>query len=163
MEIRTDSLDLLKNFDKGIFVVTTLALIFDGSRILIGKRAVHDPYIPQLTWTFPGGRPKYNMNLETSLKEEVKRNTSLEINVKSLYYARLFPNRPEILLLYYLAEPVGGSALPSEKYDQIKWVKPTEVVNYFTTPVDDNVLKFLEIMEKNSRSFSNVTTTNNSF
>ena len=52
-------------FDRGVFLVNCLGIVFDKKikKILIGRRQ-NDPYLKELTWGFPGGRPKYMKNLK---------------------------------------------------------------------------------------------------
>jgi ADP-ribose pyrophosphatase YjhB (NUDIX family) len=134
-------------FKKGVFLVNCLAIIVKDGKILIGRR-VPDKYIKELTWSFPGGRPSYYKPLESSLKAEVYKKTGLRIKVKKLIFARNYPEMPEFLSLYYLAEPVGGQERPGEKFMEIKWIKPTEVKDFFTTSIDPHILKFLKMLER---------------
>jgi len=59
-------------FDRWVFMVNVLGIVYDPQtrQILIGKRE-NDPYIPELSWTFPGWRPAYQEDLEFYLKYEV--------------------------------------------------------------------------------------------
>lgn len=59
-------------FDRGVFLVNCLAIVYKKGKILIG-RMEKDKYIKELTWSFPGGRPTYDRPLEESLKDEVKK------------------------------------------------------------------------------------------
>jgi 8-oxo-dGTP pyrophosphatase MutT (NUDIX family) len=117
-----------KEEKRGIFIVNLLAIVFDGTNLLIGKRRAPDPYIPELTWSFPGGRPTYDRSLELSLKDEVKKKTAIDIEILCLYHARLY-SRPEFLNLYYLTEPRNFDLLPGEKFTDAKWVKPMTQFN----------------------------------
>jgi ADP-ribose pyrophosphatase YjhB (NUDIX family) len=134
-------------FDKGVYLVTTLAIIHKDGKVLIGKR-INDPHVKELTWVFPGGRPDYGKDLEESLREAVREKTGLEVNVGKLVFARTFKEKNTILLLYYYAEPIGGEEKTSETVVELKWVKPTEVTEYFTTSVDTKVMEFLENLER---------------
>ena len=59
----------LSKYDKGVFMVNTLGVIFNPSnkKILIGKRE-NDKFVKNLEWGFPGGRPNYGEDLEESLR-----------------------------------------------------------------------------------------------
>lgn len=137
------------SFDKGVFLVNCLAIIHKNGKILIGKRE-DDPFIKELTWCFPGGRPGYDKSLEESLKEEVKKKTNIDIKVKKLIFARNYPEKKEFLSLYYLCyfcEAIGGIEKPGDGFKEIKWVRPTEVTKYFTTSINPFVLEFLKKLE----------------
>ena len=62
-----------KKFDKGLFLVNVLGIIFDikTKKILIGRRE-NDPNLKNLTWCFPGGRPDYGEGLEEGLIRQIK-------------------------------------------------------------------------------------------
>ncbi len=132
-------------FNKGVFLVNVLGIIYNKSKneILIGERA-DDPYIKNLSWTFPGGRPAYKDDLEVYLKNEIKKKTGLDVNVKKVIFAKTYPERREFLSIYYLCEPVGGEEKAGEKFVRIKWINPTEVKNYFTTSIHPVLFDFLK-------------------
>jgi len=136
-----------KSFDRGVFLVNCLAIVYKDGRILIGKRE-SDEYVKELTWTFPGGRPSYNKTLEESLKEEVLKKTNLRIRIIKLIFARNYPEKPVFMSLYYLAKPIGGEEKPGEKFTEIKWIRPTDVTEYFATSVDPYITEFLSKLKE---------------
>lgn len=138
----------LAKFDKGVFLVNVLAIIYDTKtkKILIGRRE-DDPYIKELSWCFPGGRPSYKEDLELDLKQIIKIKTGLEIDVKKVVFAKTYPERREFLSIYYFTEVVGGEAKPSENIKELKWMKPTEVKDYFTTSLHPEVMEFLKSLD----------------
>ncbi len=135
-------------FDKGVFLVNLLGIIYDPKtkKILIGKRE-NDPYIKELSWCFPGGRPGYVDDLEFYLKEQIKIKTGLEVEPKKIVFAKTYPEKREFLSIYYYCEVLGGEEKAGDKFVEIKWVRPTEVVNYFTTSLHQKVLDFLRTLE----------------
>lgn len=135
-------------FDKGIFLVNTLGIIYNPETklILIGKRK-NDPYIKELSWVFPGGRPEYKEDLELQLKEKIKIKTGLEVNVQKVVFAKTYPEKREFLSIYYLCEFLKGQEKAGEHFLELKWVKPTEVKKYFTTSLHPNLLKYLKTLE----------------
>ena len=142
----------LNEFDRGIFLVNVLGIVYDPKtgNICIGRRE-NDPYIKQLSWSFPGGRPTCKEDLEFYLKHEVKLKTGLDINVKKIIFAKTYPEKREFLSIYYLCEFTGGEAKAGEKFVEVKWVKPTEVQKYFTTSLHPILFKFLESLENKDK------------
>ena len=71
------------------YLVNCLGIVFDKKtkKIVIGRRE-KDPFIKELTWVFPGGNVTPGKKLEEYLKEEVKKKTNLDIEVKQLVYSR---------------------------------------------------------------------------
>ena len=83
-----------QEFDRGVFLVNLLGIVYDPKTrmILIGKRE-SDTYIRQLSWSFPGGRPAYEKDLEEYLKLEIKKKTNLDAEVKEVIFAKSYPEK----------------------------------------------------------------------
>lgn len=119
-------------FDRGIFILNTLAVILKDGKVLIGRRE-NDPYIRELSWCFPGGRPGYEEDLEYYLQIEVEKKTGLKIKPEKVFFAKTYPENRKFTSIYYLCRVIGGVEKPGEKFKEIKWVKPEELKDYFTT------------------------------
>ena len=135
----------LSKLNKGIFLVNLLAIIYNPKtkKVLIGKRE-KDPYIKELSWCFPGGRPNYRKELGYDLKQIIKIKTGLRIDIRKVIFARTYPEKREFLSIYYLVEPSGGKERPGKDMKELKWINPTEVKKYFTTSLHPPVLEFLK-------------------
>jgi ADP-ribose pyrophosphatase YjhB (NUDIX family) len=140
-----------KSFDKGVFLVNVLGIVYDleKKKILIGRKE-NDKTFPEQTWCFPGGRPTYKHSLTMSLRMEIKKKTNLDVNVLDCFFARNIPEKAELLAVYYYCELTEETDKPKamDEFKEIKWIKPTEVEKYFTTSVDPFVMDFLEALEK---------------
>ncbi len=130
--------------ERGVFLVNCLGIVYNPKtkKILIGKRE-NDPYIKELTWCFPGGRPKYNEELEEGLKREIKRKTGLEVESLGAVFAKTYPEKREFLTIYYLCEVVSGKEQAGEKFVEIKWVNPEELEKYFTTSFHPKLKEYI--------------------
>lgn len=137
-------------FDRGEFIVNVLAIIFDPrtKKILIGRRE-NDPYIEKLTWSFPGGRPAYDEDLEHYLKLEVKKKTNLDITVHKILFAKTYPEDRRFLSIYYLCKGGEGNPKPGEKFQEIRWVLPHAVKDYFTTSIHPELYKIITNLDRN--------------
>ncbi|MEM5879406.1 MAG: NUDIX domain-containing protein [Candidatus Aenigmatarchaeota archaeon] len=142
-------------FDKGIFLVNVLGIIYNPrtGKILIG-RGEKDPYIKQLTWCFPGGRPVYGEELEDALKHQIKIKTGLDVEVKGTIFAKTYPEKREFLSIYYICEVVGGKEKVGKELVELKWVRPTEVKKFFTTSLHPKLFKYLKALEKKKKLLS---------
>jgi len=131
-------------FNKGVFLVNVLGVIFDPmkKKFLIGRRD-KDKYVQNLTWVFPGGRPNYKEDLEKSFEKVVEKKTGLKVKSLGPVFSRLFKENSKMLLIYYLCEVVGGKEKPSDDIKELKWVKPEELENYFTTSFDPRLKEFI--------------------
>ncbi|OGK31956.1 hypothetical protein A3F57_04090 [Candidatus Roizmanbacteria bacterium RIFCSPHIGHO2_12_FULL_36_11] len=136
-----------KKLETGTFLVNVLAIIYNKKirKILIGRRE-NDPYLKELTWCFPGGMPGYESDLETYLKEQIKIKTGLEIKVEKVIFAKTYPEKREFLSIYYICEPISGEEKAGELFVEIKWVKPMDVMNYFTTSIHPKLVEYLKLL-----------------
>ena len=137
-----------KQFDRGVFLVNCLAVIYNPKtkKILIGKRE-KDPNIKNLGWCFPGGRPGYGKDLEHYLQKEIEKKTGLKIKSGKIIFAKTYPEKREMLSIYYYTTTNSEAAKPGEKFTEVKWIKPTEVKKYFTTSLHPEVFKFLKTLK----------------
>ncbi|MFA5797099.1 MAG: NUDIX domain-containing protein [Candidatus Woesearchaeota archaeon] len=135
-------------FDRGVFLLNVLGIVYNPKtrQILIGKRE-NDPYIKELSWAFPGGRPAYKKDLEFYLKHEIKIKTGLDVDVKKVIFAKTYPEKREFLSIYFYCEVISGKEKTGKKFVEIKWVKPTDVQKYFTTSLHPKLLEYLKTLE----------------
>lgn len=135
-------------FGRGVFLVNVLGIVYSPARrkILIGRRE-RDQHLASLSWGFPGGRPEYGKELEHCLRREIRKKTGLRVEVKSIVFAKVYPERKEFLSVYYYCEAIGGKEKPGEKFVELKWVKPAEVKKYFTTSLHPKLLSYLKTLK----------------
>ncbi len=133
-------------FNRGVFLVNVLGILYDPKTklILIGRRE-KDPYIENLTWGFPGGRPSYQDEIEDYLRSEIKIKTGLDIKNEKVIFAKTYPENREFMSIYYYCEIADDSqdSVAGEKFVEIKWVSPNEVEKYFTTSLHPKLLEYL--------------------
>lgn len=135
----------LSRFNKGVFLVNLLGIVYDqkNKKILIGRRE-NDPYLKDLTWSFPGGRPGYQDDLEECLKQQIKLKTGLEVTVEKIIFAKTYPEQRQFFAVYYFCRPLGGAEKSGEKFIEIQWVSPAKVKDYFTTSLHPALEAYLE-------------------
>lgn len=139
-----------KDFDKGIFLVNVLAVIYNPeTRMLLIGRRENDPHVANLSWVFPGGRPDYEKDLEENVAEIVKAKTGLEVEVKNIVFAKTYPEKRNFLSVYYFTEVhvIGGEETPSDDLKELKWIKPSEVDQYFTTSLHPKLHYYLKTLD----------------
>ena len=136
--------NLKEKHSEGIFNVIVLGVVFDPKerKILIGKRK-KDPYIEELTWAFPGGKPGYDIELEESIKKEVKEETGLDIENLGTIFSKAYPERKDLLAIYYLCEKTGGEEKVGGDFTELKWVNPEEVEKHFTTSFHPTLKEYI--------------------
>ena len=138
--------DIKGDYERGVFSVIVLGIVFDTKerKILIGKRKP-DEHIKELTWAFPGGMPEYKENLEESIKREVKEETNLDVESLGAVFAKVYPEKEDLLAIYYLCEVTGNikNQKEGEDFTEIKWVDPEELENYFTTSFHPSLKEYI--------------------
>jgi 8-oxo-dGTP diphosphatase len=133
------------NPSKGAYYPIVLGIIFDPKKkkILIGKR--NDPKdFPGLSWAFPGGRPEHGEELEDAVKREIKEETNYDVESLGVIFAKTYPEKRDLLAIYFLCEIVGGKENPNEDFSETKWVSPDELGKYFETSFHPKLKEYLE-------------------
>jgi 8-oxo-dGTP diphosphatase len=130
--------------EKDKFLPILLGVIFDPKhrKILIGRRE-NDPFIPELTWCFPGGKLDYGEELEETLKKKIKEKTGLDVENLGAVFAKIYPEKKNFLAIYYLCEVIGGREKPAGDLKELKWVSPEEVEKYFTTSFHPHLKEYI--------------------
>jgi ADP-ribose pyrophosphatase YjhB (NUDIX family) len=95
-----------------------------------------------LTWAFPGGRQRLNETRSESVEREILTETGYRVKSIKEISARLHPQFP-VFIVYHLCklispEPVERPKEPQE-IAEIRWVKPQEIKNLFTTDFNPEV------------------------
>lgn len=126
------------------FKVIVLGVVFNPQtrKILIGKRE-NDPYIKELTWSFPGGDINVGDEPEEALKNEIKIKTGLKVENLGAIFSKIYPEKKDFLAIYYLCEVIGGKEKAGEKFKEIKWVNPEELEKYFTTSFHPKLKEYI--------------------
>ncbi|MBU2616104.1 MAG: NUDIX hydrolase [Nanoarchaeota archaeon] len=126
------------------FNVIILGIIFDPKerRILIGRRE-KDPHIPQLSWCFPGGKPEKGEELEEAIKREIKEETNLDVKNLGTIFAKTYPEKKDLVAIYFLCESIGGEEKVGGELKELKWVKPDELESHFTTSFHPHLKEYI--------------------
>ena len=124
--------------------IVLLGVIFDPKtrKILIGRRE-QDKHIPQLTWAFLGGRPKGDKELDEELERRIKEKTGLDIKNLGNIFARILPEKEDMLVIYFLCEVIGGEENLGDDTVELKWVSPDEIESHFTTSFHPKLKEYI--------------------
>lgn len=127
------------------FEVIVLGILFNTKtkKILIVKRNGPND-IENLSWAFPGGRPKIGEELEDAIKREVKEETNYDVESLGVIYAKTYPEKRDLISIYFLCEIVGGDEKPDDDFSELMWVFPKELEKYFTTSFHPKLKEYLE-------------------
>lgn len=123
-----------------------LGVVFDtkNKKILITKRK-KQALITGLTWCFPGGKIEYEDNLEDALKEKIKEKTGLKVESLGMIFAEThLRDKGKLFSMYYLCELLGGTEKFSEEFEEMRWISPNEVEDYFETELHPALKEYLK-------------------
>jgi len=126
------------------FEVVLLGIVFDPAKkkILIGRRE-NDPLIPKLTWCFPGGRAIHREDVDKTLKNIIKKKTGYKIKNLGAIFSKTYPEKEDLLAVYFLTEVFEGKEKPGDNLIELKWVSPKKLENYFTTSFHKKLKEYL--------------------
>jgi 8-oxo-dGTP pyrophosphatase MutT (NUDIX family) len=131
------------------FVIVGIVKNKEGKVLIVKRRKIEKGSDGSLlTWVFPGGRQKPEEKREEALIREILEETGYKIKPIRQISLRIHPQFLKIIV-YYLCELENEGQIQNpqedEEIEEIKWVYPNELKNYFTTDIDPNVMKELGI------------------
>jgi len=126
------------------FQVVVLGVIFDPAKrkILLGRRE-NDPQLKELTWCFPGGKLLAGESPDKKLKKRVKEKTGYDIKNLGTIFSRIYPEKQDLLSIYFLCEVFKGEELPADDLVELKWVSPEEVESHFQTSFHPELKEYI--------------------
>ena len=134
-----------KEFPKK-FSVIILGIIFDPKtkKILIArKKEGEDKTLTDMTWFFPGPDLEHGEDLDKTLKKDLKEKTGYDIKNLGAVFSKTYPERKELLAVYFLCEVFNGKEKMGKGIVELKWVKPEELGKYFTTSFHPRLKEYL--------------------
>jgi len=126
------------------FKVILLGVIYDPKtrKILLGRRE-NDPYIPKLTWCFPGGMLKVGENVDKALKKMIKKETGYDVKNLGAIFSRVPKERKDFVIIYYLCEVFKGKEKKGGDLLELKWVYPEDVEKHFQTSFNPRLKEYI--------------------
>jgi mutator protein MutT len=131
------------------FIVLGVVLNKEG-KVMIVKRKKKEITLTkkELIWVFPGGRLEKGETREERVVKEVLDETGYKVKPLKLIHLRIHPETLKIIA-YFLCEleeedPVQ-EIKEKEEIEEVRWVNPEELKNYFNTEINSEVKKILKI------------------
>lgn len=118
--------------------------------VLIIKRRKKEttPTGKVLIWAFPGGVQEKGKTREESVAEEILLETGYKVRPIQQIHLRVHPDT-FVVLAYFVCELESEEPVQEiqekDEVEEVKWVKPEELKDYFSTDIDPEVKKFLGI------------------
>ena len=134
---------------KSLIVVLGIVLNKKGEVLIIKRKK------PEMTrsgkeflWAFPGGRQEKNETREDRVIAEVLAETGYKVRPLRQIHLRVHPDTLT-MIVYFLCELEKDEPVQEieekDEIEEIRWVRPDELKNYFTTDIDPEVKKILNI------------------
>ena len=113
-----------------IQIVTTIALIDDENKILIGKRPLGKAF--EKLWEFPGGKVEKNETVEQAIIRETKEEINIDLSmncIAPLAFSTYKNENVNIIILLFISrkwhlEPI------CKFHTELKWVKANSLNQY---------------------------------
>lgn len=134
---------------KNIFVNLGIVLNKKGECLIIKRRKKETTLTgKELIWAFPGGVQEKGETREERVVKEVLLETGYKVKPIKQIHLRVHPD-VNILIAYFLCELESNEPVQEieekDEIEEVKWVKPQELKNYFQTDIDPEVRKILNI------------------
>jgi 8-oxo-dGTP pyrophosphatase MutT (NUDIX family) len=137
--------------EKPEFIIIGIVLNKKGE-VMIVKRKRKEITLKgkELIWVFPGGRQEDGETREDRVVKEVLAETGYRIKPIRQIHLRVHPDVLK-MTAYFLCELEKEEPVKEieekDEIEEVRWVKPEELKNYFTTDIDPEVKKVLGIKE----------------
>ena len=102
----------------------------------------------EFIWAFPGGRQMKGETREDRVVTEVLVETGYKVKPLRQIHLRVHPDTL-VMVAYFLCELEKDEPVQDieekDEVEEVRWVKPEELKDYFTTDIDPEVKKILNI------------------
>ena len=125
-------------------LVSTIALIDDENKILIGKRPLGTIF--ENLWEFPGGKVNKNETVEQALIRETKEeiNVDLSMNCIAPLAFSIYDNQNiNIIILLFISRKWNLEPI-CKFHSELKWVKAISLSKYNMPPANKHLVSSLQ-------------------
>ena len=117
-------------------LVSTIALIDDENKILIGKRPVGKTF--ENLWEFPGGKVKKNETVEQALIRETKEEINIDLSMNCISPFAFSTYKSEninIIILLFISRKWNLDPI-CKAHIELRWVKANNLNKYNMPPAN---------------------------
>ena len=125
-------------------IVSTIALIDDENKILIGKRPVGKVF--ENLWEFPGGKVKKNETVEQALIRETKEEINIDLSkncIAPLTFSTYENENVNIIILLFISRKWNLEPI-CKFHAELRWVKANNLNNYNMPPANKFLVTSLQ-------------------
>jgi len=116
------------------------AVILDGDRILLGRRAPHSSYPG--TWCIPCGHVEWDEDIREAARRECREETGLEVRVGEVVAVHSNFHNPaqHTVGVWFRCEITGGELRAGDDLDRVAWFPLDAIPGPLAFPTDGLVL-----------------------
>ena len=125
-------------------LVSTIALIDDENKILIGIRPVGKVF--ENLWEFPGGKVKKNETVEQALIRETKEEINIDLSkncIAPLVFSTYENENVNIIILLFISRKWNLEPI-CKFHAELRWVKANNLNNYNMPPANKFLVTSLQ-------------------
>ena len=125
-------------------LVSTIALIDDEDKILIGKRPVGKVF--ENLWEFPGGKVKKNETVEQALIRETKEEINIDLSkncIAPLVFST-YQNENVNFIIFLIISRKWNLEPICKFHSELRWVKANNLNNYKMPPANKFLVTSLQ-------------------
>ena len=125
-------------------IVSTIALVDDENKILIGKRPVGKVF--ENLWEFPGGKVKKNETVEQALIRETKEEINIDLSkncIAPLVFSTYENEKVNIIILLFISRKWNLDPI-CKVHSEFRWVKANNLNEYNMPPANKFLVTSLQ-------------------
>ena len=119
--------------------------------VLIGKLRKENPMIPRMKWTFPLIKIKDDESPRTAIKTLFNEHLGLKVSIEKFLLKYVPSENTKVEQYYYELKRTAGNVISSKDYAEFCWIKPTQVLKFFTTAISKELMDYLRTLEKTGK------------
>ena len=82
-------------------------------------------------------------NLKADVYKSYEEKTGYKTESLGCIFSKIYPEKRDLLSIYYLCEIVEGNEKSGDDFVELKWVSPEELEKYFTTSFHPNLKEYI--------------------
>lgn len=126
-------------------------ILYRNGNVLIAKLRKTNPLIPRTGWTFPFVELKEGESPRLALKRLFQEDLGMLIGIGNFLIKYNPSENPDVEQLFYELKHVSGNVLSAKDYSNFSWVRPTQILKFFSTSISKELMDYLRLLEKEGK------------
>ena len=134
-----------------------MGILYRDAHVLIGNLRHKNMLIPRLQWTFPFTKIRDDESPRKAAKRLFKEELGMDIEVGQFILKYVPSENPKVEQFFYEIKlkkaPKVANVISSKRFLKFGWIKPTQILKYFTTSISKEVMDYLRSLEDTGKGF----------